>query len=99
MLKERYVNKEFSDSHLANPEPGSPGTIGVEHRVDFYDEVSRFEIALIKGALKKAKGSQKRAAALLGLRPTTLNTKIRIYKIYSANRYRTNRHANTQDQK
>jgi len=49
--------------------------------IDFYDEVRRFEIALIVQALKHTHGHQKRAALLLGLRPTTLNEKIKVYHI------------------
>ncbi len=49
--------------------------------IDFYAEVERFEITLIQFALVQARGSQKRAARLLGLRPTTLNNKIKGYKL------------------
>ena len=45
----------------------------------FYEEVTRFEIALIKMALKRTKGHQVRAARLLNLNPSTLNAKIRQY--------------------
>jgi transcriptional regulator with GAF, ATPase, and Fis domain len=49
--------------------------------LDFYDEVSRFEIDLIKRALLKTGGSQVRAAKLLNLKVTTLNSKIKHYNI------------------
>lgn len=49
--------------------------------IDFYAEVERFEMTLIKYALIKAKGSQKRAARLLGLKPTTLSSKIKSYHL------------------
>jgi DNA-binding NtrC family response regulator len=45
--------------------------------VRFYDAVGRFERQLIEGALRRAGGVQKHAAELLGLKPTTLNEKIR----------------------
>jgi DNA-binding NtrC family response regulator len=45
------------------------------------NEVSRFETELIRNALAIARGSQRRAARLLGLSPTTLHTKIRRLKI------------------
>lgn len=51
------------------------------HGIDFYAEVERFEITLIQYALIQAKGSQKRAARLLGLKPTTLNSKIKVYHL------------------
>jgi DNA-binding protein Fis len=47
--------------------------------IDFYNEVQRFETALIKLALEQAEGNQARAARLLGLRATTLNSKIKQY--------------------
>jgi len=49
--------------------------------VDFYDEVRRFEILLIERALLHTGGSQVRAASLLGLKTTTLNSKIKGYRI------------------
>lgn len=48
---------------------------------DFYDEVRRFEISLIRKALKMTHGSQVKAAELLKLNATTLNTKIKNYCI------------------
>ena len=55
--------------------------IDIEAGIDFYDEVSRFEIFLIQRALKHTGGCQSRAASLLRLKPTTLNSKIRAYNI------------------
>ena len=49
--------------------------------IDFFEEVYRFEIHMITQALERAKGSQTRAARLLGMNLTTLNTKIKAYKI------------------
>lgn len=49
--------------------------------IDFYEEVKRYEIALIKKALRLTRGHQKHAASLLKLRPTTLNMKLKLYKI------------------
>jgi transcriptional regulator with GAF, ATPase, and Fis domain len=49
--------------------------------VDFYEEVSRFEIDLIKCALLQTAGHQRQAAKLLNLKVTTLNSKIKHYGI------------------
>ncbi|MEO7970667.1 MAG: helix-turn-helix domain-containing protein, partial [bacterium] len=49
--------------------------------VDFYEEVSRFEIDLIKCALLQTAGHQRQAARLLKLKVTTLNSKIKHYNI------------------
>lgn len=55
--------------------------LSVEAGIDFYEEVKRFEIFMILRALKISQGSQKRAAGLLRMNITTLNTKIKTYKI------------------
>lgn len=44
-------------------------------------EVRRFETEIIRCALLRAGGSQRRAARLLGVKATTLNAKIKRYKI------------------
>jgi transcriptional regulator with GAF, ATPase, and Fis domain len=49
--------------------------------IRLYDEVQRFETALIRHALGRTGGSQTRAAKLLGVKLTTLNSKIKRYKI------------------
>ena len=50
-------------------------------RVKLCDEVHRFEIDLIRAALDRTNGNQVRAARLLGVKPTTLNAKLKRYKI------------------
>ena len=55
--------------------------VSFENGLDFYDEVIRFEIDLIKRALLVTAGHQARAARLLNLRATTLNSKIKHYGI------------------
>lgn len=49
--------------------------------IDFYEEVRRFEIALIERALWRSSGSQTEAARLLQLKLTTLNSKLKTYDI------------------
>lgn len=49
--------------------------------IDFYNEVERFESGLIKVALDQTGGHQARAARLLHIKPTTLNSKIKSYGI------------------
>lgn len=56
-------------------------TLTIGSAFDFYDEVSRFEIDLIKRALLHTGGHQVRAAKLLNLKVTTLNSKIKHYNI------------------
>jgi DNA-binding NtrC family response regulator len=49
--------------------------------IDFFDEVKQFETSLIKLALARTGGHQARAAKLLNIKPTTLNSKIKLYGI------------------
>ena len=58
---------------LSKTEVGSP--------LNFFEEVERFEIELIQSALRRTGGHQKRAAKLLGIQHTTLNSKIKRYRI------------------
>lgn len=53
----------------------------VERGISFYEEVERFEVNLIRSALERTGGHQTRAARLLGINITTLNHKIKRYKI------------------
>ena len=45
------------------------------------EEVQRFEVDLIRCALARTSGNQRRAACLLGIKATTLNSKIKRYNI------------------
>lgn len=50
-------------------------------KIDLQAEVRRFEMELIRSALIHTGGRQRQAARLLGTKVTTLNTKIKRYKI------------------
>jgi transcriptional regulator with PAS, ATPase and Fis domain len=45
------------------------------------DEVVRYEIDLIRAALRLTRNHQRRAADMLGIKATTLNSKIKKYNI------------------
>jgi transcriptional regulator with GAF, ATPase, and Fis domain len=77
LLKETETlanNKEFADqsSRLA---------LNISEGIDFYAELERFEAFMIVLALEETRGHQARAARLLHMNPTTLNTKIKRYGI------------------
>jgi len=75
---------EIADpSKAAGAAPLSTGTgsLDVSRGVNFYDEVRRFEIDIIRRALDQTGGHQSRAARLLGMNATTLNSKIKTYNI------------------
>lgn len=65
----------FSESEGASSETD------LARGVNFYDEVRKFEIDLLRRALEQTGGHQSRAARLLGLNATTLNSKIKTYNI------------------
>jgi DNA-binding NtrC family response regulator len=56
-------------------------TLNLSEGIDFYDEVQRFETGLIRLALDQTRGHQAKAARLLHIKPTTLNSKIKLYEI------------------
>ncbi|ANM29296.1 hypothetical protein ABI59_06375 [Acidobacteria bacterium Mor1] len=58
-----------------------PPSMALPKGMEFYEAVQRFERQLIESALRQANGVQKQAAELLGLKPTTLNEKIKRLKI------------------
>jgi DNA-binding NtrC family response regulator len=70
-----------SRSAGAAPLSDATGALDVSRGVNFYDEVRRFEIDLIRRALDQTGGHQSRAARLLGMNATTLNSKIKTYNI------------------
>ena len=49
--------------------------------IDFYQEVQQFETHLIRMALDETGGNQAKAARLLGIKATTLNSKIKLFRI------------------
>ncbi|HEX8746690.1 MAG TPA: sigma-54 dependent transcriptional regulator [Pyrinomonadaceae bacterium] len=84
------ITRECLRPEISNPESvraamrdGSSAATGIDigRGVNFYDEVRRFEIDLIRRALEQTSGHQSRAARLLGMNATTLNSKIKTYNI------------------
>jgi DNA-binding NtrC family response regulator len=47
------------------------------HKLGLQEEVQRYETELIREALQRTRGNQRRAAQLLGVKVTTLNCKIK----------------------
>ncbi len=50
-------------------------------RIDLQEEIRSYELNLIRRALRLARGNQRKAALMLGLRHTTLNSKIKRYNL------------------
>jgi DNA-binding NtrC family response regulator len=53
----------------------------IEDGLDFYAEVRKFEMSLIQRALKHTAGAQNKAANILRLKRSTLNSKIKTYRL------------------
>src|SRR5882724_5373155 len=89
--KSGSIEREYLREEILNPNmystvrggtPKFSAQLDFSHGgIQFYEEVQRFEIELIKQALEQTSGHQSRAAKLLGLNTTTLNSKIKSYNI------------------
>jgi DNA-binding NtrC family response regulator len=85
----KTLEREDLREEILNPQRAAPqfggqrvaAQIDLSHGISFYDEVNRFQIELIRRALEITGGHQSRAAKLLGMNTTTLNSKIRYYNI------------------
>src|SRR5213596_403394 len=84
------VSRECLRPEISNPdsvivvsqEGASVGAVqDLGRGINFYDQVRRFEVDLIRRALEQTGGHQSRAARLLGMNATTLNSKIKTYNI------------------
>lgn len=58
-----------------------PREVDVRRGVDLYEEMRRYEVRLIRQALSHTGGNQVRAARLLNVNATTLNSKIKRFNI------------------
>lgn len=79
-LRAEVRDPELAMEMMASAD-GISHDIDIAHGVNFYDEVKKFEIDLIRRSLDQTAGHQSRAARLLGLNATTLNSKIKTYNI------------------
>jgi len=77
-LKEVALTLLGAVDSLRTAQPSSSG-----RGISLQDEVQRFETDLIRTALERTGGNQARAARLLGVKHTTLNAKIKRYRIGS----------------
>ena len=84
-ISKECLRPEISDPKSvvsASHDGASTGAVSeIGRGINFYEEVRRFEIDLIRRALEQTGGHQSRAARLLGMNATTLNSKIKTYNI------------------
>ena len=60
---------------------GVDAAAAVEQGINLHDEVQRYERSLLYAALERCGGVQTRAAQLLGMKISTLNSKLSNYRI------------------
>ncbi|NOT61721.1 MAG: hypothetical protein HOP19_16015, partial [Acidobacteria bacterium] len=80
VLREEVVNPQARLS-AGSGTSEMAGALDIARGISFYDEVSRFEIELIRRALDITNNHQSKAAKLLCMNNTTLNSKIKVYHI------------------
>ena len=79
-LRAEVQNPDLAREMMHESE-GFSADIDISRGVNFYDEVRKFEMDIIRRALEQTGGHQSRAARLLGLNATTLNSKIKAYNL------------------
>jgi DNA-binding NtrC family response regulator len=70
-LREAAITLLREVESLTSRQPQSNDKLGLQ------EEVQRYETELIRDALQRTRGNQRRAAQLLGVKVTTLNCKIK----------------------
>ncbi len=76
------ISRRLIPEHVrSGPSFRLPQVVVPEEGISFRDVITGFEKRLIESSLKTSGGVQKKAAQLLGLKPTTLNEMIKRYNI------------------
>ncbi|MEE9180630.1 MAG: sigma 54-interacting transcriptional regulator, partial [Vicinamibacteria bacterium] len=76
------IDRRLIPEHVrSGPTFRVPQVVVPEEGISFRDVITDFERKLIESSLETSGGVQKRAAQLLGLKPTTLNEMIKRYNI------------------
>ena len=83
-LLEEVQTLEHDELLLELTTPQELGRLEIEQGIRFDDVVRQFESNIIRRALLITGGNQSRAARLLGIKPNTLNYKIKQYDIQIA---------------
>ncbi len=80
-LRDEILHPERKAGNFGSETGPLAPPVDISQGISFYDEVARFEVSLIRKAMDLTSGHQSRAAKLLGLNATTLNSKIKTYNI------------------
>jgi DNA-binding NtrC family response regulator len=80
LLKE-VQSLEHEELVLELTAPQNSFNLDIEKGIKFEDVVRQFETNIIQQALSITGGNQARAARLLGIKPNTLNYKVKLYNL------------------
>ena len=81
-IERKLISASTSQGEVeTSPRPAGCRPFDPDRGIDLYEEMRQYEIQLIRWALQEAHGKQVIAAKLLGIRPTTLNNKIKQYRL------------------
>lgn len=76
------IVKDLAQKLMTELEGVTVGTaLNLNDGIRFRDEIVRYEVDLIRAALRMTGNHQRHAAEMLGIKATTLNCKIKKYKI------------------
>jgi transcriptional regulator with PAS, ATPase and Fis domain len=85
LTKSKLISRESLPPFLIAPQEESKAVTPINNELNFKENIQTFQKKAIIGALKQAKGIQKKAANLLGVKPTTLNEMIKRLNIDISN--------------
>lgn len=73
--------KDLAQTLMTELEGVNQSPLNLMAGISIRDEVLRYEIDLIRAALRMTRNHQRHAAEMLGIKATTLNSKIKKHKI------------------
>jgi transcriptional regulator with PAS, ATPase and Fis domain len=85
LTKSKLISRETLPPFLLASQEETRAVISVNNELNLKENIQTFQKKTIINALKQAKGIQKKAAGLLGVKPTTLNEMIKRLNIDISN--------------
>lgn len=85
LTKSKLISRENLPPFLLASQEETKAVVSVNNELDLKENIQTFQKKAIISALKQAKGIQKKAANLLGVKPTTLNEMIKRLNIDISN--------------
>jgi len=85
LTKSKLISRESLPPFLLAPQEETRAVASISNELNLKENIQTFQKKAIISALKQAKGIQKKAANLLGVKPTTLNEMIKRLNIDISN--------------